>query len=89
MKKYKVRGYAHVPVLVEIVVEAESEGEAGEKSEEVFRTAQHRSRLIVPGTEDNAGVHSFRWSEVMPTALQPRRRNRYEKQKRHSPGVAL
>ena len=66
MKKYKVSGYAHVPVLVEIVVEAESEGEAGEKSEEVFRTAQHRSRLIVPGTEDNAGLHSFRWSEVMP-----------------------
>lgn len=68
MKKYKVTGYAYVPVLVAIIVEAESEGEAGEKSEEVFRTAQHRSRLIVPGTEDNAAVHSFRWSEVMPNA---------------------
>ena len=59
VKKFKVTGYAFVPVEVSLEVEASSVEKAKQKAVIVFNASQQKQNFILPETEDYAAV--FDW----------------------------
>jgi len=58
--RYKVSGYAFVPVLIEVSVNASDEAEAKRIAKEIWnRDAEIRRRSVVPGTVDEDHPHDF------------------------------
>lgn len=62
MKTFVVKGYAMIPVEVEITVQARGEASAGRKAERDFKSLGRKA--IVPGSADEGAVHDFRWSSA-------------------------
>lgn len=61
---YKVTGYAMVPCLVEIDVEADSPTLAARKARVMFSRDKNRKRFLVSGGSDEGAVCDFEPSEV-------------------------
>lgn len=64
--KYKVRGYAFIPIEVAMDVEANNPEHARLKAVESFRASDRKSRFVVPGTEDEAAVFDWEPCEAKP-----------------------
>ena len=69
--KYRVTGYALMPVQIAIEIEANSETlagkyAAGKYAEQTFESSDDKKQFIVPGTQDECAVNDFRWNEVRP-----------------------
>lgn len=58
--KYRVKGYAFIPVEIEVVQEAENEKAAMEKAKKRFeQNPGQLEEFIVPGSCEEGSVHSF------------------------------
>lgn len=64
--KYKVRGYAFIPIEVAMDVEASNADHARRKAVEAFKASERKSRFVVPGTEDEAAVFDWEPFEATP-----------------------
>ena len=64
MKKFNVTGYAFVPVLVQMTIEARDAKEALIRASLAFGQAERKSRFVVPGTEDESAVFDWEPSEA-------------------------
>lgn len=69
MKRFRVKGYALVPVEIAMEVVAQNEAQAKQQAEMIFkRPSTKRQQLIVPGTDDELAVHDFRANEATEVA---------------------
>ena len=68
--KYKVTGYALVPLRIEIEVNSTSHTCAKKTAERLFETTIDKKTFIVGGSEDLACVYDFIASESALTANQ-------------------
>ena len=57
--KFKVTGYAYVPVEIAIEVEARSFEHAKAVAFDAWQVSQRRREFIVAGSADDGSVHSF------------------------------
>lgn len=66
MPKFRITGYAFVPVKVEIEAVGATAQIAGKTAELLWAKRSTGMSYIVPGTEDHGAAHSFKWSEAEP-----------------------
>lgn len=66
MPKFKVTGFASVPVQVETVIEAATSREALEKSKKLLR-GQALKNAIVPNSDDESSVFDYEPGEAQIT----------------------
>lgn len=66
MPKFKVTGYAYVPVVVAMEIEAPTALIAMGAADQMWHREKKRKIFIVPKSEDADSVHSFRAAEATP-----------------------
>jgi hypothetical protein len=64
MPKFKVTGYAYLPVMCTIEVEARNSRQAEAIAFEKWRKSERKADFIVPNSTDETAIHTFEPTQV-------------------------